>query len=156
MLQMNFKFPKAIVFATIATFGVAACTTPPPVKRANPEQVQSALKTCDKSKACAVALLTAEEINRQKGRSFGHGVKRRGAKADDDTLIVGIDVPQVIATIPPRGGKPVKTELRDRFVSSMCKSKNMPLFFEAGGQVRLITYLPSGKVFSDQTTSSCS
>jgi hypothetical protein len=41
-------------------------------------------------------------------------------------------------------------------VSSMCKSKNMPLFFEAGGQVRLITYLPSGKVFSDQTTSSCS
>ena len=74
-------------------------------KKGEPRTGSICLKTCDKSKACAVALLTAEEINRQKGRSFGHGVKRRGAKADDDTLIVGIDVPQVIATISSTRGK---------------------------------------------------
>jgi hypothetical protein len=154
--QIFSRIPKALLFGVIAAFGVAACT-PAPSSKITPAERQAALAQCDGSVPCTVAILVADKMNSQKGRDFGGGVVLRGTKAQGNTLIVGADVPQLVTAQGTINGQSYRSYLNGKFVEGLCRGGGADIrrFFDLGGKVRLIAYLPSGEVYLDRTATSC-
>lgn len=148
---MSFINIKGFLLGVLALFALAACE-PAPTRS---DSIKAASAACGGEFACAVAVIAADNINKERGRNYGAGVVLRGAKAVDKILVIGLDVPSRVTQIPVRNGKGPKTQIRDIVVRGTCRHAAMRQLLDAGGVLQLQTYLPSGKVFSNDKVRSC-
>ncbi|MFT5797030.1 MAG: hypothetical protein ACI84R_001085 [Candidatus Azotimanducaceae bacterium] len=132
-----------------------ACVETPPISLSQ-DEIWKGIEACKGKEVCSISNLVAAEMNKQVGRNFGNGVKLRGAKSDGETVTLGVDVPAKIVNEPVKSGQSVEQYLGNAFRDGMCKqNKDVRRFLSLGGKVRLVTYLPSGKKFSDSVLKSC-
>lgn len=119
------------------------------------ERLAQARLGCNGDDACSVAKYVELAMNEQRGKDFGAGVKFRGAKADQRVLLVALDVPNKIKNEPVRNGLTIRQQIQAALKTGLCKDGDIEEFYSLGGEIHLITFLPSGAQFSKTIIKSC-
>jgi len=110
---------------------------------------------CDDDELCGLTTLLTLSMNRASEEPIDSEIKIRDAETDGQTITVNFDVPFSIVDEPPRNGLTSKQQFAENYRDGICDSEGFQRLFEVGGEVRVVSFLPSGEKFSDGVISSC-
>lgn len=113
------------------------------------------LAKCNNNDLCIQAALLAMSFNREADQPTEDGVKVRKAETNGKTVTVNFDVPASLVDEPTREDRTNGQHLIDAFGIGICGSESIDQFFSLGGEIRVVSFLPSGEKFSDGTIASC-
>lgn len=147
---MTFRF----AFAAVAALALAGCE-PAPAPTTASIQPTPASSGCENPLACDIASAVAMDMRADRGRDFGGGVVLRDARADDETLVMQLNLPLSGRTLDSGTRDQLDTVLAQTLVAEMCSDRDVRLFFDLGGNMRLQTFGTDGAVLTDSTLRNC-
>jgi hypothetical protein len=79
----------------------------------------------------------------------------RDARADDETLVMQLNLPLASNLLDSGTRAELNGTLARTLVAEMCNDRDVRLFFDLGGNMRLQTFGTDGVVLTDATLRSC-
>jgi len=141
-------------FAALAALALTACE-PAPTTTAAAQSATPVSSGCSSPIACEIASGVAADMRADRGEDFGGGVVLRDARADDETIVMQLNLPVAGSTLDSATRTQLGSVLAQTMVAELCSDRDVRTFFDLGGNMRLQTFGTDGAVLTDSTLRSC-